>query len=411
VKYQHDFPAIFANPQRHFFDNAATTQACQVAIDTKHSLDSQFRTNIARGVYQEAEKISEAYEEARQTIAELIGAKNNEIVFCRGTTDALNISARCIIENLSPEKGVLISDAEHHSNFLPWLELCKKHNIPLYRLPVNTDGAIDFAQLTNFDNNNIGIVAITHCSNVTGIISDIELVSKWCKKNQALLVLDGAQMMQHSIPNMRELGADVYCFSGHKAFATSGIGVLYAKEQLLESWQPVTWGGGMILKLPPVNNNPLLLQEEENLWAPAPQKFEAGSPPYEQAIILSKALKWLADLEQEPLKKHHQALFNKAYEIMNCYDFIDNIGNVKESRNPIFSFNIKSIHPHDAAQLFDSLGFCLRAGHHCAKPLLHSLGIDACLRMSLSCYNTLEELELFEHALQKIYQQAKSWQK
>ena len=371
--YRQFFPVIAQHPKRYFFDNAATTQYCQATLDATQLLNSKTRANVARSTYQEAEFISDAYEQARQTIADLLAVKSNEIIFCRGTTDALNIAARCLIENLQQEQAVLISDAEHHSNFLPWLELCKQRKKPLYRLPVNANGAIDFTQLEHFRDKNIAVVAITHCSNVTGVISDIALLAKWCQKNNAKLVLDGAQMIQHKLPNIAELEADVYCLSGHKAFASSGIGILYAKEELLEQWQPISWGGGMILKLAEMIDNPLEPQNSNNHWFKAPQKFEAGTPPYQQAIILAKALEWFASLEQTPLQKHHQALFHKADEILQKYDFVNYIHNPKLPRHPIFAFNIEGLHPHDAAQLFDSHGFCLRAGHHCAKPLMKSL--------------------------------------
>lgn len=403
--YKHFFPAVCQNPKRHFFDNAATTQYCQAALDSSAQLDELPRANISRGVYREAERISELYEQARQSIAKIIGVKAHEIIFCRSTTDGLNIAARCLLENLQSGQGVLVSDAEHHSNFLPWMELCKQKKRPFYRLSLDENGAIDLAQLAQFEDKNIAVLAITHCSNLTGVITDMPSIAQWCEDHDIILVVDGAQMLQHTIPNLSQFNAHVYAFSGHKVFAGSGIGVLYANEQLLEKWQPVAWGGGMVLDIPLLHT----CSPTDNQWLQTPQKFEAGTPSYQQAIILADTLKWLDSLDQHAFHQHHQSLFAQAENILQQYDFIDVIGHTQQPRHPIFAFNIRALHPHDAAQLFDQLGFCVRAGHHCAKPLMHHLGINACLRISLSCYNTLEELELFEHALKHIYKQSQAF--
>lgn len=411
--YRRFFPAVSQYPQRHFFDNAATTQMCQVAIDAAIMLNQMPRANVGRGVYQEAEEISELYEHARTTIANCIGAKTHEIIFCRGTTDALNMAARALVETMTKDQSVVISDAEHHSNFLPWVELCQQKNYPVYRLPVSAKGVIDLSYLSELTDRNIAILSITHCSNVTGIINDMATITKWCRQNNVSLVVDGAQMVQHHLPDVSQLDVDVYCFSGHKSFAGSGLGVLYINENLLENWHPTIWGGGMIANMTGLNQPSLKAnlhaKRISHDWLTAPQKLEAGTPSYQQAVILSQALQWFAKLSPEPLKNHHQALFDKADSILQKYDFIDYLHNPDQPRNPIFSFNYHTLHAHDAAQLFDQLGFCVRAGHHCAKPLMHSLQLNACLRISLSCYNTAEELELFDQALQKVYQRSQDF--
>ncbi|MDA8255672.1 MAG: SufS family cysteine desulfurase [Betaproteobacteria bacterium] len=373
------FPLLAAAPGLHYLDSAATAQIHRAALDAVIAHETTSRANVMRGTYRLAEAADSAYEAARQSAARFLNAGSaDEIVFTAGATASLNLVAQAFGNTLKAGDRVLISVAEHHSNFVPWQLLRERIGIELALIPVTADGELDLARLPELMDSRCRLVAVTQCSNVTGAWTEVAAIVVAARKVGARVLLDGAQAVQHGPQDVQALGVDFYAFSGHKCFGPGGVGVLYGRSELLAAMPPFLGGGGMIAEVTP----------QTTTWAAPPQRFEAGTPPIAQATGLAAALDWMMTLDWPQIHAREQKLCELLIEGLQRIPQLRLLGPAAAaSRAPIVSFDIEGLHPHDICQVLDSQNLALRGGHHCAQPLLAALGVEACTRASIALYN------------------------
>lgn len=379
AKWRGHFPLLAAHPNLHYLDNAATGQLCEAALDAVTSHELLRRANVLRGTYRLAEQADAAYENARRQVAAYLNAASaEEVVFTSGTTAAINLVAHAFGDGLKPGDEVVLSLAEHHSNFVPWQMLRDRRGVVLRILPLTADGRIDMARLGETLTPRCRLVAVTHASNVTGAVTDLAPLIAAAHAVGARVLVDGAQAVQHGPVFVASLGADFYAFSGHKAFGPTGVGVLWGKAEALEKLPPFLGGGGMIGRV----------TVEETTWAPPPRRFEAGTPPIAQAVGLGAALDWLRTQPWEDMHAHTARLAQRLSEGLAVLPGLTFLGpRDMRQRLPIVSFNLAGIHPHDACQILDEHGVAVRGGHHCAQPLMDFFGVPGAVRASLAPYN------------------------
>ena len=382
------FPLLAAAPQLHYLDSAATAQIHRAVLDAVVSHETTRRANVMRGTYRLAEAADLAYERARQSAARFLNAGSaGEIVFTPGATASLNLVAHAFGSTLKAGDRVLISVAEHHSNFVPWQMLRDRCGIELALIPVGADGRLDLARLPGLMGDRCRLVAVTQCSNVTGAWTDVATIVAAARKVGAKVLLDGAQAVQHGPQDVRAMDIDFYAFSGHKCFGPGGVGVLWGRAEALARMPPFLGGGGMIAEVTP----------EASTWAAPPQRFEAGTPPIAQAIGLAAALDWMMTLDWTAIREREDALCQQLIEGLARIPGLRLLGPQHahhcEARAPIVSFDIPDLHPHDICQVLDAQNLALRGGHHCAQPLLAALGAEACTRASIALYNGGADIE------------------
>lgn len=396
-KIKNDFPIFAKYPNLIYLDNAATSQKPQMVIDRLTKFYSQENANVHRGVYPLSEKASELYDAARKKIAKFIGAKNSkEIIFTKGTTDALNLVAQTYaMDNLKTGDEVLVSDFEHHSNLLPWQSICQKTGAMLKFLKSDEKGFITETELLNKLSKKTKLVAIAHASNVLGTISDIKKIAKIVHQFNAVLVVDGAQAIPHIAIDVQNLDCDFYAFSGHKMLGPMGIGVLYVKEAILEKMSPYQLGGGMIESV----------SFEQTIYASYPEKFEAGTPNVAGAIALASAADYLTQLSLKEIREHEiylsEYLLSELAKIKQVKIFGQ--ANANE-RTGLVSFYVDGIHAHDLSDFLAKNDLALRAGFHCSMPLHQTRNCGATLRASYYLYNSQEDLKLLLSNLKKAIQ-------
>ncbi len=374
-----EFPLLAANPGLHYLDSAAMAQIHGAALDAVVRHETTRRANVMRGTYALAEAADSAYEAARQSAAHFLNAASaDEIVFTSGATAALNLVAHAFGATLKAGDQVLISLAEHHSNFVPWQMLRDRSGIELVFIPVTANGELDLAALPQLVTGRTRLIAVTQCSNVTGAWTDVTAIVAAARRVGARVLLDGAQAVQHGPQDVRAMGIDFYAFSGHKCFGPGGVGVLWGRAEALASMSPFLGGGGMIAEVTP----------RQATWADPPRRFEAGTPPIAQAIGLAVALDWMTSLDWAAIRERESRLCARMIEGLARIPGLRLLGPAAvTARAPIVSFDIPGLHPHDICQVLDHHGLALRGGHHCAQPLLAALGVDACTRASLALYN------------------------
>ena len=374
-----EFPLLAASPDLHYLDSAATAQIHHLALDAVVRHEISCRANISRGTYRLAEAADLAYAQARQTAARFLNAESaGEIIFTSGATASLNLVAHAFGDTLQAGARVLISVAEHHSNFAPWQRLRERKGIELAFIPVTAEGKLDLARLPEQVNDRCRLIAVTQCSNVTGAWTDVSTLVEAARKVGAKVLLDGAQAVQHGPQDVRALGIDFYAFSGHKCFGPGGVGVLWGREELLTRMPPFLTGGGMIGEVTP----------EASTWAEPPQRFEAGTPPIAQAVGLAAALEWMMRLDWAQIHAQESRLCEMLIEGLQRIPSLRLLGPASsDDRAPIVSFDIPGLHPHDICQVLDARQLALRGGHHCAQPLMAALGIESCTRASIALYN------------------------
>ncbi|HEX9461430.1 MAG TPA: SufS family cysteine desulfurase [Alphaproteobacteria bacterium] len=368
----------------HYLDNAATSQVPRTVISAVTNFETTSRANVLRGVHRLAEAATEAYDQARRSIARYVNAPAEEIVFTSGTTGAINLVARSFGDTLAPGDEVVISELEHHSNLVPWQMLRDRRGVVLKILPVTDEGRLDVAALSRVVTPKCRLIALTHASNVTGAVSDAAPLAAAARAVGAKLLLDGAQRAPHGPLDLPALGADFYAFSGHKMFGPTGIGVLWARRELLEAMPPFLGGGEMIRTV----------TLEKTTWAAVPHKFEAGTPPIAQAIGLGAAAEWLMRLDWPAVSAHELRLTQRV---------LDGLGRVRgakvvgpsslQGRVPVVSFALDGAHPHDICQILDGFGVALRGGHHCAQPFMERMGLGGTTRASIAMYNTDADID------------------
>ncbi len=372
------FPLLAAAPELHYLDSAATAQIHRAALEAVVSHETIRRANVMRGTYRLAEAADLAYEQARQSAARFLNAGSaGEIVFTPGATASLNLVAHAFGSTLKAGDRVLVSVAEHHSNFVPWQMLRDRCGIELAPIPVGADGRLDLARLPELMGSRCRLVAVTQCSNVTGAWTDVAAIVAAARKVGAKVLLDGAQAVQHGPQDVRAMDIDFYAFSGHKCFGPGGVGVLWGRAEALARMPPFLGGGGMIAEVTPAAST----------WAAPPQRFEAGTPPIAQAIGLAAALEWMMTLDWAAIREREDALCQQLIEGLARIPGLRLLGPQNGTRAPIVSFDIPGLHPHDICQVLDAQNLALRGGHHCAQPLLAALGAEVCTRASIALYN------------------------
>ncbi|PIN79413.1 cysteine desulfurase [Candidatus Woesearchaeota archaeon CG10_big_fil_rev_8_21_14_0_10_34_8] len=388
-----DFPILkrkVNNKQLIYLDNAATSQKPLQVINAVANYYKTSNANIHRSIHKLGEEATIIYEEAHKTVAKFINAKSwREIVFTKNTTESLNLIAYSLTCTFNKGDEIIISREEHHSNFVPWQQCAKIHGLKLKIVDIKKDGTIDLDHLKLLLTKKTRLVSVAHISNVLGTVNNIKIIAEIVHKNKSILCVDAAQSVPHMLVDVQDLDCDFICFSGHKMLAPTGIGVLYGKKNLLEKMPPFLFGGGMIKEV----------KDNESTWTDLPWKFEAGTPNIAGAVGLNAAVKYLQKLGMKNVFRHTSVLTRYALKQLQKQKDI-----VIYSKNPytVLSFNIKNIHAHDVVSILDKEGIALRAGHHCAQPLIEYLNTEATVRLSPYIYNTKHDIDILIKALDKV---------
>ncbi len=382
-----------------YFDNGATTQKPKVVIDRLADYYRHENANVHRGVYALSAIATDKYEEARETVRGFLNAQSSaEIIFTRGTTESINLVATILCKSGKLKDGdeIIVSEMEHHANIVPWQISCGEKKIAIKVLPFDEKGELILDELERLISPKTKMVSVVHVSNTLGSINDVQQIIDLAKSKNLLTLVDGAQAVSHIKVDVQKLGCDFYAFSGHKIFAPTGIGVLYGKKDLLNELPPYQGGGEMIDKV----------TFEKTTFNELPYKFEAGTPNISGALGLSVALKYFSNLNLKLLSEYEDKLTAYALNEFSKRKEIQLLGNA-DKRVPVFSFVIKGVHHYDIGTLLDTKGIASRTGHHCTQPTMEHFGLSGTTRISLSFYNTIEELETFFTQLDKIIKMLK----
>ena len=400
-----DFPLLAGHPELAFLDSAATAQRPACVLDAERDFYTQMNANPLRGLYSLSVRATSEIAAVRRQIAELIGAvdeagkpASNDIVFTRNTSESLNLVAKsfapCV---LGAGDEVAVTIMEHHSDLIPWQQACRAAGATLVLLYPEDQGVIRDEEIAAKIGPKTRIVAATEVSNVLGVRNPVEKIAEAAHAQGAYVVVDGAQSVPHMAVDVRELGADFLAFSAHKALGPMGIGVLWGRHELLDAMPPMLTGGEMIDSV----------TEQDATWAPVPEKFEAGTQDAADICATGEALAYLTQkVGYEAVAAREAALVAYAWERMGQLDFVELIGHPDASQHHgVISFNVRGVHPHDVASILDMSGVCIRAGHHCAQPLLTWLGVEnpACCRASLAFYNDQSDVDRLVDALTQVW--------
>lgn len=375
-----------------YFDNAATTQKPSCVVERIRSNYYNANANIHRGVHFLSQIATEAHEAARETVRLFIGAKStNEIIFTRGTTEAINLVASSFGKSQCSEGDeIIITQMEHHSNIVPWQILRDDKGINLKVIPFDEKGILNVDLLESLISDKTKLISVCHVSNALGTINPVKKIISIAHQHNIPVLIDGAQSTPHIPVNVIELEADFYVFSGHKIYGPTGIGVLYGKEEWLEKLPPYQGGGEMIKKV----------TFEKTTYNELPFKFEAGTPDYIGSTALAEALRYASSIGMEEIARHEQELLKYAKEKMETIEGIRFIGEAPE-RSGLISFLVGDIHPYDMGSILDKLGIAVRTGHHCAEPVMDRFGIEGTVRASFAIYNTKEEIDLLIQGIER----------
>ena len=388
TSYRADFPGIDG---WHYLDTAATAQKPRVVIEAMARALGQDYATVHRGVYARSAHMTLAFEAARQRVARFIGAPSqNEIVFVRGATEAINLVAHSWGSVLKAGDRILLSQLEHHSNIVPWQLLRDRIGIEIDVCPLTAEGEIDLDAAEALLTPRHKLVALAHVSNVLGSVLDAKRAAKLAHNVGAKLLLDGCQAVPHMPVNVADLGCDFYVFSAHKLYGPTGIGVLWAKAELLDAMPPWQGGGAMIDRV----------TFERTTYAPPPARFEAGTPAIAEAIALTAAIDYVEGIGLSAIHAHEAALVTAAREAMSQINSIRLFGPTNAAG--IISFAVEGVHPHDVGTILDEGGVAIRAGHHCAQPLMDHLGVPATARASFGLYNDLDDVTALVRGLERV---------
>ncbi len=374
-----------------YLDSAASSQKPRQVIDAVSRYYEWSHSNVHRSIHTLGEEATELYEGARDAVRAFVGAAHREeIVFTRGTTEAINLVAQAVGRTLGPGDEILVTEMEHHSNLIPWQMLCRDRGTTLRAVPVIGEGFLDMDAFSRLLTSRTRVVAVAHVSNVLGTINPVDEIIRRAREAGALVLLDGAQGAPHLPLDLASMGPDFYVFSGHKMLGPTGIGVLFARRETLERIEPA-WGGGEMIKE---------VWIDHAQWNDLPWRFEPGTPPIAGAVGLHAAVEYLDKLGMVRVAAHERDLTAR------CLDALARIPGVTlygprnaEIKGAVVAFNVEGLHPHDGAALLDERGIAVRAGHHCAQPLMKHLGIVGTLRASFSVYNTPAEVERLAEAV------------
>lgn len=392
--YREDFP-ILQNRELIYLDSAATSQKPRQVIDAMTRFYESENANPMRGLYELSVQATETYERARTAVKELIGARHDcEIIFTRNTTESINLAAYSYgLSNIKEGDEIVVSILEHHSNLLPWQMVAKHTGAKLVYLHCGRDGKIPWSEVQSKISRRTKLVGIAHVSNVIGCRNPVKEIISYAHKMGAVVLVDGAQAVPHMAVDVQELDADFYAFSGHKMLGPMGIGVLYGKKQLLEEMPPFLTGGEMIDSV----------SQQDAVFAPLPHKFEAGTVNAQGAAGLEAAVCYIKEVGYEEIQKQEEILVAMAMEGIRKMPHVHLIGSQNpEEHSGILTFTIDDVHPHDIASIMDSAHIAIRAGHHCAEPLMKYLELNATARASVYFYNTEEEIDLFLENLNQV---------
>ena len=374
-----------------YFDNGATTQKPQAVIDAESNYYQNENSNVHRGVHFLSGLATDKFEETRNTIQAFIGAKHShEIIFTKGTTDSINLVASGFRTLLKKGDEIIITELEHHSNIVPWQMCCEQSEATLRVIPLLDNGELNMNEFNNLLSKNTKLVAVSHISNALGTINDIEEIIEKSHKIGAKVLIDGAQAASHVSINMQELNADFYCFSSHKMFGPTGVGVLYGKEEILNELAPYQGGGEMIKEV----------SFSGTTYAELPHKFEAGTPNIAGVIAFKSAIDFITNLGVETIAKYEDELLQYVTSEILKIEGVKIYGTAK-NKSAILSFNIEGLHPYDIGMIVDKMGIAIRTGHHCAQPIMEKFNIPGTARISLAIYNTKEEIDLCINAIKK----------
>ena len=394
--YREDFPILkrkIKNNDLIFFDNGATTQKPIQVIDAISDYYKNYNSNIHRSVYTLGDESEKIYEESKHLVKEFINANSHEeIIYTSGTTESMNFIARIIEQDVEDGDEIILTYMEHHANLVPWQQLAIRKNLTLRFLDLDELGRININQLKELIKDKTKIVSICHASNVLGNINPVYEIGSLLKDKDIYFVVDAAQSVPHMKIDVDKMNCDFLAFSAHKMCGPTGIGVLYGKKNLLEKFDPVEFGGGMIG----------VVEEKSSTWAILPDKFEAGTPLLAEAAGLGATIKYLEDIGLENIESYTKELTKYLYDELSKISNIKIYGtNEISDRVSLVSFNLEGVHPHDLTSFLDEKGICIRAGHQCTQPLLGKLGAYSVARASLYFYNTKEEIDFFIQVLKE----------
>jgi cysteine desulfurase/selenocysteine lyase len=391
-----DFPILKQKANGHplvYLDNAATSQKPLAVIERLERYYREENANIHRGVHMLSEKATEEYESARGKIRKFLNAKESrEILFVRGTTEAINLVAQSFgRKNIRAGDEILISHMEHHSNIVPWQMLCEQTGAKLKIIPITDSGELILEEYERLLSERTRLVSLVHVSNSLGTVNPVKAVIEQAHRRGIPVLLDGAQAVPHVKVDVQELDADFYAFSGHKLFGPTGIGVLYGKEKFLDAMSPYQGGGDMIRQV----------TFEKTSYNVLPYKFEAGTPNIAGAIGLGAAIDYLEKIDWSRSAKYEQELLHYANKKLSAVEGLRFIGEARD-KVPVVSFVLKDVHPHDIGTILDESGIAIRTGHHCTMPLMLRFQVPATARASMAFYNTMEEIDVLAEALKKV---------
>lgn len=375
-----------------YFDNGATTQKPRQVIDRISNYYLNQNSNVHRGVHTLSQEATDLYEASRDYIRKFINAEESkEIIFTRGTTESINLLATALKPWIVKGDEIMVTAMEHHSNFVPWQQLCNERGAKLKIVPIEKNGELDLEFLNKMMNPYTKLLALTHVSNVLGTVNPVKEIIKMAKDKGVPVLLDGAQAIAHTKVDVQDLGCDFYAFSGHKAYAPMGIGVLYGKFNWMRRLPPYQFGGEMIDEV----------TFEKTTFNELPYKYEAGTPNVEGALALETALRYISTTGIDTIRHHEDSLLRYAENKISEIDGVRIIGTAPEKTGAL-SFLIDGTHPYDVGMLLDKMGIAVRTGHHCAQPLMEFLNIPGTVRASFAMYNTTEEVDIFTDALTKV---------
>lgn len=400
-----DFPTL--NQERNgrriaYLDSGATTQKPNLVIDAIKDYYERINANPHRGAYELSVLATDAYDEAREKVRKFINAeKSEEIIFTKNATEAFNLLAMSYGMNFINEGDeIVISIAEHHSNLIPWQNVAKVKGAVLKYMYTDENGELPDEEIKSKITDRTKIVSITHVSNVLGTINPVKEIAEYAHSKGAVVIIDGAQSVPHMKVDVRDINADFLVIAGHKLLAPMGIGVLYGKKELLEEMPPIIFGGDMVE----------YVYEQETTYNVLPYKFEAGTQNVEAAIGLSKAIDYLNEIGIENVEAIEKELVSYALEKLSRLEYVKVYGpKDMNKRGGVISFEIENVHPHDVASIFDTKGVCIRAGNHCAQPLMRYMGINATSRASFYFYNTKEDVDRLIEAIEKTHEMFSKW--
>jgi len=395
-KIREDFPALKQRVRGKplvYLDNAATSQKPRIVLETIQRYYTLENSNVHRGVHFLSELATRRYEEARSKVRRFLNAADErEIIFVRGTTEAINLVASTYgRQNVRPGDEILISAMEHHSNIVPWQMLCQEKEAVLRVAPINDAGELLLEEYERLLSPKTRLVAMTHVSNALGTVNPVSQIIELAHLRGIPVLLDGAQAVPHGRVNVSELDCDFYAFSGHKAYGPTGIGVLYGKTHLLEAMPPYQGGGDMISSV----------SFEKTIYNKLPYKFEAGTPNIAGVIGLGAAIDYLSSIGVDAVATYEHELLEYATKAISAVPGVCLVGTAQQ-KAAVVSFLLGSVHPHDVGTILDQEGIAIRAGHHCAQPVMDRFGVPATVRVSLALYNTRGEIDLLAQGLQKV---------